>query len=124
MAKRKIFDELIEGVDAMKKHREGKLTLRSYKEEVTPRPAVDSKFIRETRKRMRCSRAVFARAAADRRENPGKMGAGQGQAESSGGSAGSAGAPVSRHAEAAGKGDGWLMGCKCEKRLENRKLEN
>jgi len=61
MAKRKIFGELIEGVDAMKKHREGKLTLRSYKEEVTPLPAVDSKFIRETRKRMRCSRAVFAR---------------------------------------------------------------
>jgi putative transcriptional regulator len=61
MAKRKIFEELMEGVDAMKKHREGKLTLRSYKEEVTPLPAVDSKFIRETRKRMRCSRVVFAR---------------------------------------------------------------
>ncbi|HXM99454.1 MAG TPA: transcriptional regulator [Candidatus Dormibacteraeota bacterium] len=61
MAKREIFDELIEGVSAMKKHREGKLTLRSYKDEVTPLPAVDSRFIRETRKRMRCSRAVFAR---------------------------------------------------------------
>lgn len=61
MAKRKIFDELIEGVQAMKKHREGKLTLRSYKEEVSPLPPVDSAFIRETRKRMRCSRAVFAR---------------------------------------------------------------
>jgi putative transcriptional regulator len=61
MAKRKIFEELTDGVEAMKKHREGKLTLRSYKEEVTPLPAVDSKFIRETRKRMRCSRAVFAR---------------------------------------------------------------
>jgi putative transcriptional regulator len=61
MAKRKIFDELIEGVDAMAQHRKGKLTLRSYKEEVTPLPAVDSAFIRETRKRMRCSRAVFAR---------------------------------------------------------------
>ncbi len=61
MAKRKIFDELMEGVAAMKKHREGKLTLRGYKEEVTPLPAVDSEFIRETRKRMRCSRAVFAR---------------------------------------------------------------
>lgn len=61
MAKRKIFTELIEGVEAMKKHREGKLTLRSYKVEATPLPAVNSKFIRETRKRMRCSRAVFAR---------------------------------------------------------------
>jgi putative transcriptional regulator len=61
MAKRKIFGELIEGVEAMKKQREGKLTLRSYKVEATPLPAVDSKFIRETRMRMRCSRAVFAR---------------------------------------------------------------
>src|SRR6202171_2858568 len=61
MAKREIFDELIDGVSAMKKHREGKLTLRSFKEDVTPLPAVDSKFIRETRRRMRCSRAVFAR---------------------------------------------------------------
>ena len=42
MAKRKIFDELVEGVNAMKKHREGKLPLRSYKEEVTPLPAVGS----------------------------------------------------------------------------------
>jgi putative transcriptional regulator len=61
VAKRKIFEELMEGVDAMKKHREGKLTLRSYKVEVTALPEVDSKFIRETRKRMGCSRAVFAR---------------------------------------------------------------
>lgn len=61
MAKRKIPEELMDGVEAMKKHREGKLTLRSYKEELTPLPVVDSKFIRETRKRMRCSRAVFAR---------------------------------------------------------------
>ncbi len=29
--------------------------------ELRPLPAVNSKFIRETRKRMRCSRAVFAR---------------------------------------------------------------
>jgi hypothetical protein len=75
-------------------------------EGVTPLPAVDSQFIRETRKRMQCSRAVFARAAAGQRKDAGKMGAGQGQAESSGGSAGSAGATVSRHAGAAGEGGG------------------
>jgi putative transcriptional regulator len=61
MTKRKIISELIEGVEAMKKHREGKLSLRSYKVELTLLPAVNSKLIRETRKRMRCSRAVFAR---------------------------------------------------------------
>jgi hypothetical protein len=36
MAERKILAELIEGVEATKKHREGKLTLRSYRVEVTP----------------------------------------------------------------------------------------
>src|SRR6202022_2588374 len=61
MAKRDIFGELVEGVAAMKGHREGKLTLRSYKVDVAPLPKVDSKLTRDTRKRLRCSRAVFAR---------------------------------------------------------------
>ncbi|MBZ5549318.1 MAG: transcriptional regulator [Acidobacteriia bacterium] len=61
MAKRDVFGELMEGVAAMKNHREGKLTLRSYKVEVAPLPKVDSKFLRDTRKKLRCSRAVFAR---------------------------------------------------------------
>jgi putative transcriptional regulator len=61
MAKRDIFGELVEGVAAMKSHREGKLTLRSYKVDVAPLPKADSKLIRDTRKRLRCSRAVFAR---------------------------------------------------------------
>jgi putative transcriptional regulator len=61
MTKRKIFDEMMEGVAAMKGHREGKITLRTYKVEVAPLPKVDSKFIRDTRKRLHCSRAVFAR---------------------------------------------------------------
>jgi putative transcriptional regulator len=61
MAKRDIFGELMEGVAAMKNHREGKLTLRTYKVEVAPLPKVDSKFLRDTRKKLRCSRAVFAR---------------------------------------------------------------
>ena len=61
MAKRDIFGELMEGMAAMKSHREGKLTLRSYKAEPAPLPNVDSKLIRDTRKRLRCSRAVFAR---------------------------------------------------------------
>ena len=61
MAKRNIFDELMEGVAAMKDHREGKITLRSYKINEKPLPKVDSRFIRETREKLRCSRAVFAR---------------------------------------------------------------
>ena len=61
MAKRNVFGELMEGVTAMKKRREGKLTLRSYKIDPAPLPKVDSKLIRDTRKKLRCSRAVFAR---------------------------------------------------------------
>ena len=61
MSKRKIFDEMMEGVRAMKSHREGKITLRTYNVETTPLPKVDAKLIRDTRKRLHCSRAVFAR---------------------------------------------------------------
>jgi putative transcriptional regulator len=61
MTKRNIFSELMEGVAAMKSQRKGKLTLRQYKVELAPLPKVDSKLIRDTRKRLRCSRAVFAR---------------------------------------------------------------
>jgi putative transcriptional regulator len=61
MAKRNIFGELMEGVAAMKGHREGKITLRSHKVEVAPLPKVDSKLLRDTRRKLRCSRAVFAR---------------------------------------------------------------
>ena len=61
MAKRNILSELMEGVTAMKSHREGKLTLRSYKVDAAPLPKVDSKLLRDTRKKLRCSRAVFAR---------------------------------------------------------------
>ena len=58
---RNIFDEMMSGVAAMKSHREGKVTLRSYKVKAKPLPKVGPRMIRETRERLRCSRAVFAR---------------------------------------------------------------
>ena len=51
----------MEGVAAMKSHREGKLTLRSYTVEPEALPKVDSKLIKDTRKKLNCSRSVFAR---------------------------------------------------------------
>jgi hypothetical protein len=51
MPKRNIFDELMEGVAAMKGHREGKITRRTFKVEPKALPKVDSKLIKETRKR-------------------------------------------------------------------------
>jgi len=73
MGKRNIFGELMEGVAAMKNHRQGTLTLRSYKVDVSPLPKVDAKLLRDTRKKLRCSRAVFARKLRNQRENTGKM---------------------------------------------------
>jgi len=61
MSKRNILGGLMEGVAAMKSQRQGKLTLRSFKVEPAPLSKVDSKLIRDTRKRLHCSRAVFAR---------------------------------------------------------------
>lgn len=61
MARRNIFGELMEGVAAIKNHREGKITLRSHRVDLAPLPTVDSKLLRDTRKKLRCSRAVFAR---------------------------------------------------------------
>lgn len=59
--KRKLFDELMEGVDAMRQQREGKITLRSHEVENLPSLEVDADLIRDTRERMHVSRAVFAR---------------------------------------------------------------
>jgi putative transcriptional regulator len=61
MAKRKLLGEMMEGIDAMKAHREGKITLRTYSHTPAPLPVLDSAFIRETREQLRCSLAVFAR---------------------------------------------------------------
>lgn len=59
--KRKLFDELMEGVNAMQEQREGKITLRSHEvEELVPLEA-DANLIRDTRERLNVSRAVFAR---------------------------------------------------------------
>jgi putative transcriptional regulator len=61
VAKRKLFDEMMESIAAIKAHREGKLTLRTYKVESTRALKVDPNLIKDTRERLNCSRAVFAR---------------------------------------------------------------
>ena len=61
MGTRDIIGELMEGVAAMKTHRQGKITLRTHKVDALPLPKVDAKLILDTRKKLRCSRAVFAR---------------------------------------------------------------
>ena len=58
--KRSLFRELMSGVRAMRDHREGRLTLRTYHVEPITVPAVDPDFVRETREALHMSRQVFA----------------------------------------------------------------
>ena len=58
--KRNIFGELVEGVEAMRKHREGKLTLKTHKAERPQLPTVDAKLIRDVRENLHVSQGVFA----------------------------------------------------------------
>lgn len=59
--KRDIFSEVMEGIDAMRQHREGKITLRTYVAQPPPLPVVDAQMIRDTRESLHLSRGVFAR---------------------------------------------------------------
>jgi putative transcriptional regulator len=59
--KRDLFDELIDGVHAMRAHREGKLTLRTHELAVSPLPRVTAALVRDTRERLNMSQGVFAR---------------------------------------------------------------
>lgn len=58
--KRRLFDELTEGVRAMQAHREGKLTLREFVADPAPLPRVTAKLVRDTRERLNMSQRVFA----------------------------------------------------------------
>lgn len=60
-SKRHLFDELMDGIDAMRQERLGKITLRTHEFEALPPLSIDARVIRETRERLRLSRAVFAR---------------------------------------------------------------
>ncbi len=59
--KRKLFDDLMDGVESMRQQREEKLTLRTHKAEALPPLEVNADLIRETRESMHVSRAIFAR---------------------------------------------------------------
>lgn len=61
MAKRKLFDELKQGLEDIKHHQAGKITLKTYKIEARPKMSVTADLIRETREKLHLSRGVFAR---------------------------------------------------------------
>lgn len=60
-SKRRLFDELMEGVHAMRQQRQRKVTLRTHEVEEPSPLNIDAALIRDTRIRLNLSRAVFAR---------------------------------------------------------------
>ena len=58
---RKLADELLQGIEAMRDQREGKITLRTHTVKDLPPLEIDSELIRNTREQLHVSRAVFAR---------------------------------------------------------------
>jgi putative transcriptional regulator len=59
--KRDIFGEILIGMESMKLHRSGKITLKNFKISAPHLPEVDSKFIKETREKLNMSQGLFAR---------------------------------------------------------------
>lgn len=58
--RRRLFREITAGVEAMREHREGRLTLRTTEVGPITIPPVGPDFVRETREAFRMSRQVFA----------------------------------------------------------------
>jgi putative transcriptional regulator len=58
--KRQVFNELMEGVEALTQEREGKLTLRKLKLDKKPTLQIEANEIVEIREQLHLSRAVFA----------------------------------------------------------------
>lgn len=61
MTKRDIFAEIVEGFDALKSEREGKLTLRQVKVTTHPVPDLAPQDVLAVREKLNFSRTVFAR---------------------------------------------------------------
>jgi len=58
--KRSLFRELMSGVEAMRGHREGRLTLKTREVQPITVPPIDADMVRETREALNMSRHVFA----------------------------------------------------------------
>ncbi len=58
--KRSLFRELMSGVEAMRAHREGRVTLKTTDVQPIAVPPIDADVVRETREALNMSRQVFA----------------------------------------------------------------
>jgi len=57
---RSLFRELMSGVEAMRAHREGRVTLKTTDVQPIGVPPIDADVVRETREALNMSRQVFA----------------------------------------------------------------
>jgi len=60
MKKRNMFNELMEGINALQAEHDGKITLKRIKLEPLEVPEVEPNELRELREKLHLSRAVFA----------------------------------------------------------------
>ena len=58
--KRSLFRELMSGVEAMRAHRKGRVTLKTTEVHPITVPPIDADTVRETREALNMSRQVFA----------------------------------------------------------------
>ena len=58
--KRNLFEELVQGIEEINQHHEGKITLKNYRVESTAKPEITPEIIRNTREQLNLSRPVFA----------------------------------------------------------------
>jgi putative transcriptional regulator len=58
--KRRLFDELVQGIEEINQHLAGKITLKTYTVEPVKKPEMTPELIRDTREQLHLSRAVFA----------------------------------------------------------------
>ena len=59
--KRELYDELLEGFDALADQRAGKRTLRTHALKVKPAPKITARELAKVRQDMNLSRGLFAR---------------------------------------------------------------
>lgn len=60
MSKRDIFSELMAGIQELKDHQEGKVTLRTHKVSKRPPVTIAPQELRDVREKLNLSQAVFA----------------------------------------------------------------
>jgi putative transcriptional regulator len=58
--KRVLIEELMEGLQDLARHREGKITLRTHALEVRPAPEVSGREVLRLRRSLKMSRGLFA----------------------------------------------------------------